>query len=1015
MHDDAGADRGPLIGLLGPVVLLDADGSGEHTELAISSRRVRTLLATLALAHPHPRSAERLVADVWPDQPPKNPTGALHTVISRLRRALGAQSVTATSGGYRLTLPGPVSDLALAEAACGTRSADAVTQALGLWRGEPATGLPAGEVADRLRRRAQTAHRRLREANWNLHIADDPASVAADVELERRRTPLDEHLAAVQMRALVAAGDPNAALSVHATIRTLLAETLGTDPGPELAAAHSAALTYSPLPHTPAPPADDYVENAVNTERLHAALAIAPVVTVLGPGGIGKTRLVTEYIAARRPADVFIDLSAARDPGDVAAAVAAALHRGTLPDQPGVRAADRSGPAAAIAALAPARAVVVFDTCEHLLPTATSLINEIRSRREDLRIIATSRVALDIADEHTVTIEPLPTERGAELLARRARAVRADVHLDPALVDELCIRLDGSPLALELAAAQLRYLTLPDVVSRLDRRFGLLAVPGTGRHHTLTDVVAASWDLLSPDAERALLLVAQFPGDVRIDDALSFTGVTIAALAELCDHSLATVVEHPDGITRHRITETVREFARSRLASDPELAAELTDEFSRWAAALLAGIIDDLLAGRVAQATARLDESADTLLDRLDEAAHRAAGGVDESAAATLTARLLPVIAWRMVRTGGYDHAPRLARAVARDSGRVVSGTDDARGRALGLALSTATLAVDSEGREAARARSSLRRITATTALPESIRLGIDLLLAAPGRASRLLADAASSRDPMVVAVAEIIRSDLSEFRAMPVMSRRSALRALVAAERAGHPWLVATTRQRLGRGCMLFGVRAEAALHFARSAEQFAHLGLTDDAAAVRVHQALAVTETDPELATELLNACLREFGDTGRPFVATAHAALAQLRVTTDPAGARRAADTAIEIIGPPHDGHSAFLHGVAVAVAYRTGARTDAKVHAESLATSLSWLAVAESVNLPALGAAAAAIAMANELPADHRLVRAARAARYRRDFGIIGVPDAVGADEHARRTDLITMLRNGPHLH
>lgn len=975
----------PPVGLLGPVTV-DVDGN----PAPITSGRARTLLVALALAHPHPVGAARLAESVWPEHAPQNPSGALQTQVSRLRRILGPDSIAGSAAGYRLTTDFPVSDLAVAEEFLRTDASADTSGAARLrtwWRGEPGTDLPAGEIRDELTERADRAAHALRERDWHGRLTREPGQVAAEIAELRSAASLDEHLAALHMRALLQAGDPNAALAVHAGLATGLAEALGADPGPEVAAAHSAALAYSPLPHTPAPPADAYVGGTSALDDLADALTASAVVTVTGPGGIGKTRLVTEYIAAHRPTNVFVDLSTARQADDTLAAVAVALGRGAVPDRSVSLRPQPHTAGAAVAQLAPPDTIVVLDTCEHLPGAVADIITEIRARRSDIRVIATSRTPLDLPGEHLVTPAPLSGPAAAELLTRRARRVRGDVHLEPGLVTELCTRLDGSPLALELAAAQLRYLSLADIVGRLDARFGLLAVPGEGRHHALSDVIAASWELLDDRGRRALTVLSVFPGDVRIQDVLTFDGVTVEGLAQICDHSLASVIEGDDGLTRYRLTETVRDFTRTRTGRE---RTTLDGEFVCWAVDLLESLGTGLLAGEVVGVVARLDESSDALLAALHSAAdgHGPRGSV---------ARLLPVITWRVIRTGGYPDAERLA----------LVAIDDAVGSecCVGIACATAYLILLIQPRAAARARARLRHLAAGATLPPVIALIVHLLTASPADFTRIVTRATRSRDPLVVAVAEIIRSDSAEFLAAPTLSKRAALRALVAAERTRHPWLITTSRHRLGRGHSLLGDHAGAAVHLGRAAADFAALGLAEDACQVRVHQALAVLRSDPDLAGELLDSCLREAGDSGRAYVATAHMARAQLRAAVDPSGARRAADTAIAVIGPPHDGHSAYLHGVRAAILYVTGAGTEARLAAEGLRVALGWLAMMPTPNLPALGAAAAAIGMVTGLDADDPLLVAARGARYRRDFPVV---DA-GRGPSSHRAALLSLLR------
>ncbi|RPA57458.1 AfsR family transcriptional regulator [Gordonia oryzae] len=990
----------PRIGVLGPVCVFTT--ASEATP--VTSGRARSLLVSLVLSHPRPVGIEALVADAWPDRPPQNPNGAVQTQISRLRKSLGAQMIAGSAAGYRLVTDGPVSDLAVVEDLSRSARSAELEYPTGLqnWRGEPGTDLPDGELRARLTARADRAFRILQEADWRRRLRTEPQTVATELAMARERRPLDEHLAAVHMRAVLAAGDPNAALQIHARIAAGLAEALGADPGPELAAAHSAALTYAPMPRTPPPPSDEYLADPEMMTQLTAALRESSVVTVLGPGGIGKTRLVTEYIAVHTPMNVFVDLSAARAPDDVRAAVAAALGRGALPEQ-GTAATPTASPVsasgiagAALAHLAAAGAVIVLDGCEHLVDFVADLITDIRSRRDDLTIVATSRIGLGLVDERNLTVPPLPPERGAALLERRIRALRPEIQTDVAVFAELCTRLDGSPLAIELAAAQLRHLSPRDLLERVDSRFELLTPTG-GRRRSLSEIVSTSWELLPDNAQRTLEVLASLPGDVRLDDALTFAEVTEQSLAEVCNHSLAVVVDHPDGATRYRLTETVREFARAHTAADPAREAALRREKIAWASRLVTDVAGTLSGTDVVKAFARLDETTDAVLAILDSVV-----GDPDPADPGAPARLLPITLWRVVRTGGHPGLGDLAEAA-------VSGCDDPgcgdSAEIPGLLCATGYLIALGRYRAAGRARTALRRTARRHPPAAHLAPLVEAVNGSPRRLAQVLARASRSANPVVAAVAEIARSDIAEFAAAPSMSRRSALRAVVAAELAGHPWLTAAARHRLGRGHLLLGDRAGAATLFARAADDYAALGFQEESSRTRVHQAIALSDSAPDVAVELLETCLRDSGDTPRAFVATAHAALADLRVGDDPSGARRSAERAIEIVGPPTDAHCAYLHGVRAVILARTGEMVAARLAAESLRISLSRLAAAPAANLPALGAASAAVSLVTGTAPTDVLAGAARGARYRRDFSVIDLGDG----PHSRRTALLTVLR------
>ena len=957
------------VGLLGPVVVLD-----DASVVPIGSARVRALVASLALAHPGVVSTTRLIEDIWPDKHPQNPLSALHTQISRLRTLLGADAVEAVAGGYRLTLPAPASDLAVAEDALRGGDAPNPSLTLALWRGDAGTGLP-GHLAATVSARTERIHHALRQQDWNSRLDSEPETVAAEIAGDRADHPLDEHLAALQMRALLASGDPNRALQVHAGISRLLADGLGTDPGPELAAAHSAALAYAPFARTPAPPPTSFVARSAPLDELRRRVGPGRVVTVTGPGGIGKSRLVFEYIAAGTPANLFVDFSSVRRDDDLAALVSAALGRGSLPE-PGIR-SRTDGPTAAgiaIASSAPPGAVVILDGCEHAPDAARRLTESLLHRRDDTAVIVTSRVPLGVAAEQTIRLDPITDDSAATLFVDRARAARAGASLDLELVAVLCDRLDGSPLALELAAAQLRHLSLRDIVDRLDERFALLTGAG-GDNRGLAEVMEASWALLDDAARATVTAVAVFPGDVALEDALAVDGATLGGLAALCDHSLASVVDGPDAHTRYHLTDTVREFVRAKTSGDATMIAS----FIEWARTSVRAAVADARTGDVMATAARLDENSDAVLSAIDVALE-----VGQS-----PTELMPAVTWRWVRTGDHPGTEEIAVAAVRGA----HGSDDL----VGVVFATLHLALAGRHRDAARARSTLRRLSGDRPDPLAA-LAVDLLVRPARSAPRTLAGAARSADPTVVSVAELIRADGAERGAAPALARRAALHALVSAQRAGNVWLTATARHRLGRLASQLGDHTTAAVHFETAGAEFARIGFTEDACRVRVHHALALVEVDPGRARDLVDAALVESGDSARPFVATAHMVRAQLLLTeATPGPSTVAADLAVEIVGPALDAHAVFLHAVRIAVLTRLGSVTEARVAAEELRAALRGRAQDPALSdLPALGAAAAAIALAHDASSEDDLMRAARAAAYRRDFPVLTLP--VGSRAH-----------------
>ncbi|HEX5926850.1 MAG TPA: BTAD domain-containing putative transcriptional regulator [Baekduia sp.] len=605
----------------------------------VSGARVRALLARLALDAGRDVSPAVLIDAVWDDAPPGDASHALQALVSRLRRVLdpGGELVSGTAG-YRLQVnPTAIDALRFetlaAEGAAALRDGDParaatiLRDALALWRG-PALGeladtqrfaTAAGSRLDDLRL-AATADRI--EAELALGAGGE---LVAELDALTAAHPLHERLAGQRLRALAAAGRSADALEAYEALRIRLDAELGAVPSPELQAAQLAIVTAAPAVTAPAAAASrrsnlragvtSFVGREAEVGRLDALLDEHRLVTLIGPGGAGKTRLAGE-VAARRLPEIadgawMVELAATTDPDDVGASVLGALglREARLLARSSPVAGTGSGDATAhlIDVLAERETLVILDNCEHLLDATAVLADLLLAQCPALRILATSREPLGIAGEHLAQVPPLglpPTDASPEealahpavrLFADRAAAAAPDFAVDAttvAAVVEICRRLDGLPLAIELAAARLRSLSAAQIAARLDDRFRLLtggsraALP---RQRTLRAVVDWSWDLLS-EPERALARrIAVFPAGVT---AASAAAVGVGAhvgdddvpelLAALVDRSLLTLVDREHG--RYRMLETIREYGIERLEEAGELADVRTAHARHFAA-----------------------------------------------------------------------------------------------------------------------------------------------------------------------------------------------------------------------------------------------------------------------------------------------------------------------------------------------------------------------------------------------------------------------------------------------
>ncbi|MGW0698327.1 ATP-binding protein [Streptomyces sp. NPDC002867] len=591
--------------VLGTTQALRPDG----TAVALSGARLRALLAALAAGAGRAVPTGELGAQVWGDaaEGPADEPAALQALVGRLRRALGRDAVASGPGGYRLAAAPDDVDLfrferlaaqgatALDSGDPATAAAAVLDEALALWHGPALADLP-GRDTDPL---AVRAAQRYAEARRHRLAADVDAGRAAAVLAELTalcaEAPLDEPLHALLVRALDVAGRPAEALQAYEDLRVRLADRLGTDPGRELRELHAQLLAADtcrcPAP-APAPARGNLrarLTSFVGREReladVAAALDRSRLVTLLGPGGAGKTRLAVEAASAADtpgtwPDGVWIaELASVREEEIVPEAVLTAF---------GARRTQLRGPADAVPRdplaqllehCARRRMLLVLDNCEHLVGAAARLAEALLADCAGVRVLATSREPLGVLGETVHTVGPLPEDVALRLLGDRGAAARPGfaVQDDPAACAEICRRLDGLPLAVELAAARLRALSPRQIADRLDDRFRLLTGGSPTllpRQQTLRAVVDWSWDLLTEDERTVLRRLAVFSGGCTLDRAEEVCGAgALEALVSLVDKSLVTAVPGDGQGMRYGLLETVAEYAAERLDEVGERAA----------------------------------------------------------------------------------------------------------------------------------------------------------------------------------------------------------------------------------------------------------------------------------------------------------------------------------------------------------------------------------------------------------------------------------------------------------
>ncbi|MFF5264342.1 BTAD domain-containing putative transcriptional regulator [Actinomadura viridis] len=608
-------------GVLGPVAVWADDG----TPVEIRETKVRVLLAALLAREGRPAPADRLTEDLWGAAPPRRASGALQGKVSRLRRALeaagegGAAVVEFRDGGYLLrTPPGAVDAERFTALAVQGRVTDdlrereaVLGEALALWRGPAYDGHGDEDFARPVIRRLEESRLAVFEARARALLdLGRPGAVTAEIDELVAGHPFREGLRALQMRALYQAGRQGEALAVYQDLRERLAEELGVDPAPELAALHrsilrqDAALAAPPVPvrrartNVPAP-LTALIGRDGEPDEVRSRLRTARLVTLTGPGGVGKTRLAVETAARMAALDAagypdgirLVELNghgrerdAAVSPApftadDVAAVVAAALGvRDDAAALPG-RAEPYPGPdASAAARLAGAlrgrRTLIVMDGCEHLSGPVAELVSLILLNGPEVRVLATSRRSLGVAGEVLWPVEPLAEPAAVELFEERAAASAPGFTVgecDAGAVTTICRRLDGIPLALELAATRVRGLGVRELAARLDDRFAVLATghrDAPPQQRTLRAVIDWSWDLLTGRERAVLRRLAVHAGGFTLAAAervCAGAGVAEGEVAHLMvrlvDHSLVT--RAADG--RYHLLESVAAYCAERL------------------------------------------------------------------------------------------------------------------------------------------------------------------------------------------------------------------------------------------------------------------------------------------------------------------------------------------------------------------------------------------------------------------------------------------------------------------
>jgi len=838
--------------VLGHFRVLDSNGA----EVQLSAPKLRTLLALLLVNRGRPVSVDRIADGLWGDVPPRSAPNLVQGYIRDLRQRLGAQEVTTVPGGYRLDARrGDVDAERFEDLVRARRYEDA----LALWH-----GAAFDEWVEQPWARANAARlEEMRLSAVEARLAQEvdaglASSVLPELAALVEEHPLRERLRVLLVKALYGAGRQADALAAYAQARRYLADEVGLEPGPELRAVEAAVLAQDssllvapPTRSATAPPAPvtPLVGRDSDLATLRSALKKARLVTLTGPGGIGKTRLAVETTAAPPSLDGvvwFVDLAPILASSGVATSVARALQ---LADSPGNEIDIMCD------YLSRRRGLLVLDTCEHVVEAVASLATRLLARCPDLRILATTRQPLRAPGERIVQLSGLDEAAGAEVFMSRARAANPAAELDTDRVRAIVGKLEGVPLALELAAARIASLSLEQLVDGLRQPLDALAgdaLAGEPRHRTMRAVISWSRDLLDVRDREAFAALSVFVGSFDREAASAVVGKDASdAVDHLLGRSLLTRDVDLVGQARYRFLDPVRHFAQETATpSTRDGARRLHVEYHASLAARISGRI------QTAEATAWAAVARACAEDLRRAATH----AISERAASA--GRLVADMYWPWFLDGQLSELRSWTNVV-------LNGEADPhiRARLLRIMASTAL----AQGDAAIAVDYARRQLDAATALPdlELVALAHNLLgMAAWARGDyaaagehhfAAMSNAHKCRRPWTLALVTALAGRSAHAAGDHKAGERLLRTAEALAEEVGEPMVLGSALDYRAHAEFALGRTTEAAALASRSLAAYRSIGYQEGLASAGTLAAqLAVLAGDHERASTLLHEAL-------------------------------------------------------------------------------------------------------------------------------------------------------------